>query len=77
MNSLELAKICQTNAKSEAEAVELYTEFLNAVNESELSDEDKQLLINTINELVADELNHATVLLELYTALTGIEPSKD
>lgn len=77
MNNLELAKICQTNAKAEAEAVELYTEFLNAVRDSELPDDDKQLLANTINELIADELNHATVLMELYTALTGIEPKQD
>ena len=37
----------------------------------------RKKIVDIINEIISDELNHANKLLELYTMLTGIEPNKD
>lgn len=75
MSELEIAKLCQFNEKAEAQAVEDYTEMIKQVLASEI--EEKETIVNTISELISDELNHQMKLGELYVMLTGIEPNKD
>lgn len=65
------------NANAENKAVSDYTFMINAVNKSELDYDTKEKIVDIINEIISDELNHANKLLELYTMLTGIEPNKD
>lgn len=77
MNELEIAKLLQTNLKEEAQAVIDYTDFIKNVIESELDEAGKDQIISTIEEIVADELNHQMKLGQLYVALTGIEPKGD
>ena len=74
---LELAKETQFNAKAEAQAVFDYSEMLKKIMASEIEEQVKNVLIETINELISDELNHQMKLGELYVLLTGIEPNKN
>lgn len=74
---LEIAKLCQFNEKAEAQAVEDYTEMIKRVLASEIDEEKKSILVDTISELISDELNHQMKLGELYVMLTGIEPNKN
>lgn len=76
-NEIEIAQIVQINAEAEAKAVRNYTEMLQKVNSSVIMIEQKELIIETIKELIADELNHESKLQELYVYLTNIEPKKD
>lgn len=78
MDILEIAKITQLNAKAEAQAVFDYTQMLiEIMNCEELSDQDKNDLIEKVKELTADELNHQNVLQEIYVSLTAIQPKID
>lgn len=77
MSELEIAKLCQFNEKAEAQAVEDYTEMIKQVLASEIEETQKEIIVNTISELISDELNHKMKLGELYVMLTGIEPNKD
>ena len=74
---LEIAKTIEYNAKAEAQAVLDYTELIKMVASSEIEEETKETIIDTINELVSDELNHPMKLGQLYVSLTGIEPNKN
>lgn len=74
---LEIAKTIEYNAKAEAQAVLDYTELIKMVASSEIEEETKETIIDTINELVSDELNHQMKLGQLYVSLTGIEPNKN
>lgn len=74
---LELAKLTQFNEKAEAQAVEDYTEFLRKILASGIDEEKKSVLVSTISELIADELNHQMKLGELYVLLTEIEPNQN
>ena len=74
---LEIAKTIEYNAKAEAQAVLDYTELIKMVVSSQIEDETKETIIDTINELVSDELNHPMKLGQLYVSLTGIEPNKN
>lgn len=74
---LDIAKLCQFNEKAEAQAVEDYTEMIKKVMASEIDEEKKETIVNSISEIVSDELNHQMKLGELYVYLTGIEPNKD
>lgn len=77
MEILEIAKEVEFNAKAEAQAILDYTELLKKVGETEFEENDKAVIINTISEIIADELNHQEKLHSLYTALTGIEANKN
>lgn len=77
MNELELAKAVEFNLKAEAEAVKDYTDMLIINEQSSLEETDKKFVKETINEIVADELNHQKKLNMLYTMLTGIKANKD
>lgn len=77
MNVLDIAKLCQFNEKAEAQAVEDYTEMIKQVLASEIEEEQKETIVNTISEVISDELNHQMKLGELYVMLTGIEPNKN
>lgn len=57
----------QFNIKAEAEASEFYFDLLNKI-----ADEDKE----TINGIIADELNHAIILGKLQEKYSGILPSE-
>ena len=74
---LDIAKEVEFNEKAEAQAVYDYTELLKKVLSSDLEEETKQQLVNSIGEIVSDELNHQMKLGQLYVLLTGIEPNKD
>lgn len=74
---LEIAKRVQFNTKSEAQAVEDYTELLRYAESCQIDDADKKYIASVIEELIADELNHQTRLQMLYTALTEIKAKKD
>lgn len=77
MNELEIAKLCQFNEKAEAQAVFDYTEMIDKILSSEIEDDKKEILVNTISELISDELNHQMKLGELYVMLTDIQPNKN
>ena len=74
---LKIAKDIQYNAKSEAQAIEDYTELLKMSEESNLDKTDKSFVRAVIEEIIADELNHRQRLPELYSALTEIQAKKD
>lgn len=76
-SKLEIAKLTQFNEKAEAQAVFDYTEMINQVLKSDLTEEEKQFVITTIEELISDELNHQQKLQMLYVFLTSIQPNKD
>ena len=74
---LEIAKVIQYNAKSEAQAIEDYTELLKMSEESNLDEADKSYVRAVVEEIIADELNHQQRLQALYSALTEIQAKKD
>ena len=74
---LKIAKDIQYNAKSEAQAIEDYTELLKMSEESNLDETDKSFVRAVIEEIIADELNHQQRLRALYSALTEIQAKKD
>lgn len=74
---LEIAKAIEFNAKAEAQAVLDYTELIKMVASSQIEEETKETIIDTINEIISDELNHQMRLRQLYVSLTGIEPNKN
>lgn len=76
-NIFEIAKEIEFNAKAEAQAVFDYTELLKKVAQSDLSEEDKETINNTIQEIISDELNHSLKLEALFSSLTGILANKD
>lgn len=75
MNELCIASEIQKNNKDEAVAIQGYSELMNQIINSDLSDQEKEIAVNTIKEIISDELNHQKKLQELYTLITGIEPN--
>jgi len=74
----ELGKCVQENAKDEASAIANYTILLDKiVSNNNINQEIKNRAINTITEIIADELNHQNVLSKLYELLTEIDAKKD
>ena len=63
----------QRNNKDEAQAIEGYTKLLQAIADSDLSAEHKEMADKYIKEIISDELNHQLKLDELYCTITGIE----
>jgi phenylpyruvate tautomerase PptA (4-oxalocrotonate tautomerase family) len=51
--------------------------LIEIMNCEELSEQDKNDLIEKVKELTADELNHQNVLQEIYVSLTTIQPKID
>ena len=74
---LEIAKEIEFNAKAEAQAVLDYTELLRKVLASGIDEEQVNLIVDTISEIISDELNHQMKLGQLYVKLTGIEPNQN
>lgn len=74
---LELAKVIEENESAEAVAIKDYTDFLNLLDGTTISEADKSFIKDTIHEIISDELNHQTRLKTLYTMLTGIEENKN
>jgi len=74
---LEIANEMQCNAKAEAQAVIDYNNTIKKIMESSLNEKTRNILINGINEIIADELNHNRKLQGYFTLLTSIEPKKD
>lgn len=70
-----IASEIQANAKAEAQAIVDYTMLLKNVVQSEILDETRDIIIENIKEIIADELNHQKLLEMLYTKLTQIEPN--
>ena len=73
---LKIASLVQANNKDEAEAIKGYTDLLAFTMSSNISSEDKQVIADTINEIISDELNHQKRLSELYTKLTNIKANE-
>ena len=81
---LKLSAVVAENNRREAEAVQGYTEQLNAVLDAQTAFEGFPDELESLGELetetrekIADELNHSVSLNEEYTALTGIEPKEE
>lgn len=74
---LEIAKSVQFNEKAEAQAVLDYTEMLKIILSSNIDENIKNIAVETISEIISDELNHQMKLGQLYVTLTEIEPNKD
>ena len=81
---LKLSAVVAENDRREAEAVQGYTEQLNAVLDAQTAFEDFPEVLEALGELeaetrekIADELNHSVSLNEEYTALTGIAPKEE
>ena len=81
---LKLSAVVAENNRREAEAVQGYTEQLNAVLDAQTAFEDFPDVLEALGELevetrekIADELNHSVSLNEEYTALTGIAPKEE
>ena len=74
---LEIAKTIEYNAKAEAQAVLDYTELLKQINDSNIENVDKKFLIENIEEIITDELNHQKKLEMAYTMLTKIKANKN
>lgn len=84
-----LARIIQKNQEREAQAVQGYTEQLEAISrlKSILAEEQKtenqqdlellEALEEATKEKIADELNHEQGLLSEYVELTDIQPKED
>lgn len=79
----EVAKILQSNAKREADAIEFYTlqlelieEAISITEEGELKELLKSLYSGT-EEKISDELNHSASLVNEYVQLTGINIAED
>ena len=84
-----LARIIQKNQEREAQAVQGYTEQLEAISrlKSILAEEQKtenqqdlellEALEEATKEKIADELNHEQGLLSEYVELTDIKPKED
>lgn len=68
-----LADEIQRNITAEADAIEKYNFLLSVVDKSEVSQLKKETLQARIYEIIGDELNHQSVLKELYTLVTGIK----
>lgn len=74
---LKIAYEMQLNVKDEADAIMSYTTLLDLIIASNLDDFTKQDLVNIIEEIISDELNHQEKLMTVYSKLTEIEPNKD
>ena len=77
-----IALLMALNNKAEQEAIYDYTEALNALESIKTkfvgSDRvEMQELVNSIKEIISDELNHAQKLTQYYELITGIKPAKD
>ena len=77
LSALAVAHEVQENNEAEADAIKGYTKLLDSIDGSELDETDKEFCTATINEIVADEINHQEQLAMLYSMLTGIMPNKD
>ena len=73
----EIAKQIEFNAKAEAQAVYDYTDLIKMLGGIDIEEDKKQEIADSIQEIIADELNHQNKLQSIYTYLTTIEPNKD
>lgn len=67
----------QQNIIAEADAIEKYNRLLELVEDSDVSENKKEIIKSNVYEIIGDELNHQSRLKELYTLITGIKESKD
>ena len=74
---LEIANLIEFNDKEEANAITNYNELLTAVNNSDLTNTQKERVQSEIYEIIGDELNHQERLKMLYSLITGIKENKD
>lgn len=76
-NIYEISALIQRNNEDEAVAIKGYTELLDLVFKSDLTNENKEQIFASIKEIISDELNHQQKLQQLYSLLTGVEPNID
>ena len=74
---IEIANEMLANEKAEAQAIIDYGITIKRIIESSLDNDIKKILIDTLEEIIADELNHQKKLNELYVNLTEIQPKGD
>lgn len=74
---LELASSIQRNIRSEADAVIEYTAVIQFILSADIDESVKETTIESLNEIISDELNHQKKLQEIYSSLVGVEPNKD
>lgn len=71
-----LADEIQSNITAEADAIEKYNYLLSVIENSDVSKIKKETLQARVYEIIGDELNHQSVLKELYTLVTGIKENE-
>ena len=74
---IEIANEMLANEKAEAQAIIDYGITIKKIIYSSLDNDVKKISINTLEEIIADELNHQKKLNELYVNLTEIQPKGD
>lgn len=71
-----IANDLQFNEKAEADAIQNYNNLLEEISESNFPSHVKEALNAHLYEIIGDEMNHQTVLQQLYTLVTGIKENK-
>lgn len=73
MKSTEIGLV--DNINEESNAIVKYLNLLHELEESEL-EEDKKEIESVIKEIISDELNHISLLKDLFERLSEIEEAK-
>lgn len=74
MKSTEIGLV--DNINEESNAIVKYLNLLHELEESELEEEDKKEIESVIKEIISDELNHISLLKDLFERLSEIEEAK-
>lgn len=74
MKSTEIGLV--DNISEESNAIVKYLNLLHELEESELEEEDKKEIESVIKEIISDELNHISLLKDLFERLSEIEEAK-
>lgn len=74
----QLVKILSDNNKDEQGAISGYLSLLERISTTGITGSyEYQEVVNTIKEIISDEMNHMARLSALITKFSGIEPAKD
>lgn len=74
---LKIATSMQANIIEESNAIIKYNSAIAEILESDLEQFEKEEIIEELEEIIGDELNHIEKLTDLYTMLTDIKPKEE
>jgi rubrerythrin len=75
---MEVVNLLVANNVDEQEAIGGYTSLLARIQNSGVTGVNQyKEVINTIQEIISDEMNHSAKLSALTTKLSGIQPAQD